>query len=406
MGGHLVWIVGGGIMQVPAILEAKKRGYKVIVSDINKECIGRQYTDDFYPIDTYDIKGHLNLADITPVVIGVLAPGADVGPTVSALAEFFGTPSCSLESALDTRNKAAMRLLVDDKYPRFDIVQSPSESAAHFWEIRVGYPCVIKPVDNCATRGISVAHNRAEFIEGIKVAMKANKQSTGVVIEELLCGPEWATDFFIVNRQAILVNAVKRYFRHHIPGEKTPLFGIEGAIINPWYKSSEEDGITGIFEAMATRAASKLGVTEGPFKLDIIYDERYGFCILEAATRLSGGFDHAFMSPMVGKDITGLLLDYATGVPFDYDKLKWNGKYAASYMPYHRSGKICGWEVNELDLHDKYEMCHYFTRSDTEIQDLRNCAARSLWVLCKGDTPQRALLNAMKASKEIKPRYD
>ena len=33
------WVIGGGLLQIPLIEEIKKLGYKVIVSDKNRNCV-------------------------------------------------------------------------------------------------------------------------------------------------------------------------------------------------------------------------------------------------------------------------------------------------------------------------------------------------------------------------------
>lgn len=43
-----IWILGGGILQIPNILCAKKLGYKTIVTDVNKKCVCRKKADLFF----------------------------------------------------------------------------------------------------------------------------------------------------------------------------------------------------------------------------------------------------------------------------------------------------------------------------------------------------------------------
>ena len=40
-----ILLLGGGNEQLPAILEAKKFGYKVVCIDKDKDCIGKKYSD-------------------------------------------------------------------------------------------------------------------------------------------------------------------------------------------------------------------------------------------------------------------------------------------------------------------------------------------------------------------------
>ena len=88
---NLVFLVGGGILQLPIAYEIKQRGYDLLVTDNNFEASCKGLVDIFIQLSTYDVVGHLALVDDfieSPVV--VLTDAADVGPTVSALTEFLG----------------------------------------------------------------------------------------------------------------------------------------------------------------------------------------------------------------------------------------------------------------------------------------------------------------------------
>ena len=49
------WIIGGGILQVPLIKEAKKLNYKIIVTDADENCICKELASCFETIDIFDI---------------------------------------------------------------------------------------------------------------------------------------------------------------------------------------------------------------------------------------------------------------------------------------------------------------------------------------------------------------
>jgi biotin carboxylase len=258
---------------------------------------------------------------------------------------------------------------------------------------------VVKPLDNCASRGITLAHNREELLAGISFAMASNKDSGGAIIEENLSGMEYAIDSLIVDDSAIILSCVPRYFRHWTPGHTKKLFGIEGMFTTHF--NPPQEVIDAIIET-----ARRLGVTEGPFKCDFMFDKKYGWIVMECATRTSGGFDSFYLNPLIGIDEPGILLDYSLGLPFDKSKLAWNGKYACSYMPFYKPGKINGW-TNGLtkELREKYKVAKIFFRSHTEVKELCSGADRSVWVNCLGDTELGALRNAIKASKFISPNY-
>ena len=74
-----IWIIAGGLMQVPLIKEAQSRGYKVCVSDQNPRAPGCSIADQVVELSTYDIQGHIDAAEsMTHKPAAVLTAGADV----------------------------------------------------------------------------------------------------------------------------------------------------------------------------------------------------------------------------------------------------------------------------------------------------------------------------------------
>jgi hypothetical protein len=87
--------------------------------------------------------------------------------------------------------------------------------------------------------------------------------------------------------------------------------GLEIGWLNPFC-------ITPDIQALAEKATSRLGVREGPFKMDIINDSRYDWSLLECATRWSGSFDHTIGATLsTGRNLTAALVDYSLGLAFD-----------------------------------------------------------------------------------------
>ena len=56
-----IWILGGGRMQYYNLLEAKKLGYKTLITDSNKNCYCKSKADLFYNVDIFDTKNNLKL---------------------------------------------------------------------------------------------------------------------------------------------------------------------------------------------------------------------------------------------------------------------------------------------------------------------------------------------------------
>ncbi len=59
MNNRYLWVIGGGLLQIPLIEEANKLGLKTIVSDLNENCIAKEYSDEFVHIDIFCINSHI-----------------------------------------------------------------------------------------------------------------------------------------------------------------------------------------------------------------------------------------------------------------------------------------------------------------------------------------------------------
>ena len=55
-------IVGGGVLQIPALKKAKELHLKTYLTDGNEECLAKDYADFFYKVSTKDVEGTAKLA--------------------------------------------------------------------------------------------------------------------------------------------------------------------------------------------------------------------------------------------------------------------------------------------------------------------------------------------------------
>lgn len=389
-------------MQVPMLEEIKRRGYKVLVTDLSPNCACRYLADRFEPIDIYSVPD--NLAFAREIVktkyqpVAVLTVATDAGIEVSAVAEYFGLPAAPLQVAKQVRNKAMMRGLLKDLSPKF----RAGVTMAHFndWDT---WPCVVKAADNSGSKGFSVVRNREELQPALAKARNNNRYGINtVLIEEYLEGvdvmPE-LTDFstceaavegFFVNSIWFPANGALRLFHRQLPG-------VEAGHFNPFIPDTKT-------VSMLNDAAYRLGVTDGPLKFDLMHTKD-GWRILEAATRLSGGWDHMCTCPLAtGKDVTGFMLDYASGLYPNYDKLSpTKDRHACCYAPILKPGKITGWIIPE---EARRKAAHIFTNDKGgEIGLLESNADRPLFLICEGATREEALEKCLKVAEMVKPLY-
>lgn len=397
-----VWVIGGGLMQIPLIRTAQARGFGVVVSDRNPDAEGARIADCTLGIDTYDIEAHVRIAESIKGkknIVGVL-PGGDVGPTVSAVADILDLPAESLAVAKAARNKAEFRKRFDQGIIFMEVACN-EEAPQSRWRRRCAsagidaYPCVVKPLESSATRGITLVDSPWKMLEAIKYASRHSKNRfSNVLIEEYLPGcPEVAMDFFMIDGKLHFANAAYRIFR------AKHKFGFEIGHINPWQPTPE-------VIKLAKKAAEALGVTYGPFKADLIFSEKYQrWIILEVATRLSGGFDHMYSCPLAtGKDIVGMLLDMALGTPYDASKLKMTkrNQYACIYAPTLIPGKVTKWDLGRAK---KMPGVADIFVTGNEIPFVENCASRTAFVMTSDTSEFGAFRKAVEASKQIGVKY-
>src|SRR5712691_7574001 len=157
-----VLIVGGGLLQLPAVPIAHGMGLAVVMTDRRLDAPAMRLADEPVALDIYDVSGHLRLADDLRRryrLRGVFAEGADVEVTVAAVAAHTGLPGIPVEAAANTKNKARMRACLDragipnPRWAEVDGATAGLRAAAS-----IGYPLIVKAVDNSASRGATLVH--------------------------------------------------------------------------------------------------------------------------------------------------------------------------------------------------------------------------------------------------------
>lgn len=322
------WLVAGGLLQVPAVEAAHSLGLKVIVSDRNPACACAPLADVFLPLDTGDVDGHVrtarDLAARLPIV-GVFTEGADVEVTVAAMAARLDLPGIPPDVARICKNKMRMRYALNDAgvspvrfYQTDNLTHNP-----------IGYPVMVKAVDNCASRGV----HRVEREEDLPAAFSdavANSTNGMVLLEEVLTGPQQSVEIIWLEGQPVALNIVDRIFA----GDGVTELGH----VNPTALGRAERNALYDMTIAASRA---VGVTWGVFKADTIWTPA-GPRILECTARLSGGFDCQYTTPLAtGRNFIRAAMAQACGMFVDVADLtpRWH-KYAAAWAAFPKPGVV------------------------------------------------------------------
>jgi isopentenyl diphosphate isomerase/L-lactate dehydrogenase-like FMN-dependent dehydrogenase/biotin carboxylase len=282
-------IIGGGVLQVPAIQTASSMGIKTIVTDYNPEAYGLKIAD--YPVvmSTRDVDGTVRVARELSRKIpidGVMTVGTDASKTVAAVANTLGLPGIRFEDAECATNKIKMRSRFREHKvpcPDFYGVWSYNEAVESFRKL--SKPVVIKPADNMGARGVRRIDREEDLSPAFEEA-KRNSPSGEIILEEYMEGDELSIDALVYNGEVYVCGIADRII------ERAPFF-VETGHVMPSRKSPEV--LADAVEVMK-QGIKALGISVGAAKGDIKVTAK-GAKIVELAARLSGGFMSTYTFP-------------------------------------------------------------------------------------------------------------
>lgn len=418
-------MIGGGWLQLQAIREIYDHGYVPIVTDQNSHCpaVEQETYIEFFQQDTYDIKGHFRLLPYWQdyfTIKGVMTCGADVSPTVAAISERLRLPGIPLTVARATHNKSAVRNLLQAHglqvfNPGFRDINAVSfdrnteEIATYILGIiKSGFApngLVLKPLSRCASRGVTLIPKDCYFktdniSSGIDLALAEGGE---ILVEEMLIGTEHSCEIiFLDGSEACFSNIVDRPFSY------AGGVAMELGHINPTNLSTEKKKE---IYTMCFRVARVLGVKWGAFKCDVIYTES-GPKILECTSRLSGGFDCQYTTPISsGRNPIAALLELSTGVrPDQSHSHRHHEKFAACAAAFPPKGFVDGIQGSLWDepTNDEIRNGSILSLTTVNVHDTiyeyNNCAQRAGFAVASGDTYKGSWSRARKGARLLEDR--
>ncbi len=301
-----IMIIGGGLLQLPAILTAKKMGYQVIVSDYNPDVLGIRDADIPIIMSTRDIEGSVRAArqqnEITPIS-AVLTVGTDASMAVAAVANTLDLPGIKFDDAEAATNKIKMRMRMKEHgvpSPLFLPVWSLSDAKKAGKILK--FPIVIKPSDNMGARGVMRVDNLNQLPDAFKFAKNASP-SGELIMEEYMEGAELSIDAIIYQNEITITGIADRIIEY-------PPYFIETGHDMPSALPREVQAAACEVMKQGIRA---LGIDIGAAKGDIKITEK-GPMVGEIAARLSGGFMSAYTYPLsTGVDLMKAAIEVALG---------------------------------------------------------------------------------------------
>jgi len=317
-----VLILGGGIMQLPAVRAARAMGWQAVVAALRIEPGIAELADRCLEVDVSDVEAVESAArSLTrePGLDGVFTAGTDFSATVAWVAERLGLPGIPYQAALDATDKARMRARLREAGvpgPGFAVLaaggqadgrqaaggQAAGGQAQRPPELR--FPLVVKPVDNMGARGVRRVDSDQELRAALDAAW-AQSRSRRAIVEDYLEGPELSLDALIHEGRITVCGVADRHIVF------SPYF-VEMGHTMP---SALDVETLRQAEEVFRRGIRALGLEQGAAKGDIKLASR-GAVVGEIAARLSGGYMSGWTFPLAsGVDLTGAALRLAVGLP-------------------------------------------------------------------------------------------
>ncbi len=283
---RMIFILGCGEMQIPALKLSREQGWRVAAADGNPDAPGRLYCDEFYNIDLKDTPSLVSTAKNLRKgrgPNGVFTAGTDFSHAAALVASALGLPGHRVEAAFSATDKIQMR-------KAFSAAGVPSPSFAEITADsdldealqNVPGPWVVKPVDSMGARGVvridETGLHKNEILRAIECAGHYSR-SRRVLVETYVEGPEFSLDALIEGDRIIRCGLADRIIRY------PPYFVEIGHTIPSAVSRESAESIWKVFED----GINALGLTWGAAKGDIKLTPR-GPVIGEIAARLSGGY--------------------------------------------------------------------------------------------------------------------
>ncbi len=303
-----ILILGGGVMQLPAMRIARRMGWKVAVAAREVISEAQALADRVLLADLSDPAAVLDAARCDRRrhgLDGVFTAGTDFSTTAAAVARGLGLPGLPVAVTEDATDKVRMRTLLQRQgvpCPRFLPLRAVADCAAVNGEMP--FPLVVKPVDNMGARGVRRVDSRGELEQAVALALQASRSGRALV-EEYLEGPELSIDAISFRGRITLCGVADRHIRF------PPCF-VEMGHTMP---TALDEAAVRLAVAVFRRGVRALGIDGGAAKGDVKVTPRGAF-IGEIAARLSGGYMSGWTFPFSsGVEVTAAALRVAVGLP-------------------------------------------------------------------------------------------
>lgn len=327
-----ILIMGANPETASLVIKAKEKGLITYVTDYDPNAYAKMFADVPVNIDASHVDELVEFVGkekIDAVLVGV----------AEALMPFYHEVCKRLNLPCFATLEQFKIMVSKDKFKqvcrKYDVPVVEEFSRDNLEAVK--FPVVVKPVDSCSSKGISVCKDRAELDNGIKKALSFSR-SGSLLIEKYMTGEEVVIYYVIQDGEPSLVGMCDRYTNK----EQKGVAQLPTAYIFPSkhllrFIQEEDSKVCNMLKGM--------GLTNGVLFLQAFVDDDGLVRIYEPGFRLNGAQEHLIIGNITGVDAKELLLNFAlTGSMGKsvkgQDDPYIHGKWGCKLSPLVRIGKI------------------------------------------------------------------
>lgn len=390
-------VVGASWEQAPLIARAKELGHFVVAADPNPAADGFKLADAQAVCDPRDLSRLLEIARQHDVE-AALADECDYSHYAATyVALQLNLPNDGLLASQRTTNKLWMRQSCAEAgivQPVFKPCLTVEDALAAAREI--GFPVVVKPVDNRGAFGVTIAGDETELASAFLHAL-ANTHSRVVLIESKIEGLHVTVDGCIDEHgnHCNLAYAQKTI----VPGKKPVIDRVT------YPADLEAPALDALLEANDAVAAA-LGITGGLTHSEYIIAPDGRPFLIEAANRGGGVLTSAIIVPaMSGVDLSTLLIQRAIGNAYEVHPKPAKGCVILRFFVF-QPGLVASLDgVEEAASLPGVLYLRMLIKEGDRLAPLDSAAGRHGFAILQANNPKEAEALMQAAQSRIRIRY-
>lgn len=283
-----VLILGANPETVSLIKRAQEMGIYTIVTDNNEKAYAKAYADKSYNVNAVDVDELEKIAKIEKIDGVLVGVAESLLPAYCELCKRLGMPCYStLDKFAIMINKEYFK----NKCREYEVPTIEEYSSNRINEIT--YPVIVKPVDSCSSKGISICSDERELKRGIDYALQFSNAKK-YLIERYMTGDEVISYYVIQDGNPIFVGMCDRYTYKQKDTVQLPNSYI--------FPSRHIDSYLQYSNEQVKRMIKGIGLQNGSIFFQCFVDENGIVRTYEPGYRLNGAQEHLIVSKVSGID--------------------------------------------------------------------------------------------------------